>query len=140
MKQMNELELQLRSWVPRPPSAKLSQKLFARPQSEEASSATEHGTRNADHAPFSFRWLVPASAALLLVCLIFNQHSSAPITGGARSEPMIAMITSNQSTVPYFPSTFQKEQNSLLTDTFEWTNGSGSTSSISSLSPSKGSN
>ena len=137
---MNELELQLRSWAPRHPSAKLSQKLFARPQSEEAAGTTAHGTRSAEHPPFSFRWLVPATAAFLLVCLVFNQHSSAPITGGARSEPMIAMITSNQSAAPYFPSTFQKEQNSLLTDTFEWTNGSGSTSSISSLSPSKGSN
>ena len=134
---MNELELQLRSWAPRPPSAKLSQKLF--PKAEDASRGTEHETRNTEHA-FSFRWLVPATAALLLMCVVLNQHNTAPLTGGVRREPMVAMIMSNQSAIPYLPGTFQREQNMVLADTFEWTNGSGSTSSISSLSPVKGSN
>jgi hypothetical protein len=136
---MNELELQLRSWAPRPPSAKLSQKLFPQPQAESASGSAEHETRSPE-ALLSFRWLVPATAALLLVCLVLNQHNTPPLTGGVRREPMVAMIMSNQSAISYLPGTFQREQNILLADTFEWTNGSGSTSSISSLSPTKGSN
>ena len=136
---MNELELQLRSWALRPPSAKLSQKLFPQPQAESAPGSTEHETRNTE-ALLSFRWLVPATAALLLVCLVLNQHNTAPLTGGVRREPIVAMIMSNQSAISYLPGTFQREQNILLADTFEWTNGSGSTSSISSLSPTKGSN
>ena len=135
---MNELELQLRSWAPRPPSAKLNQKLFpqSQPEAEVPSRITHHASREV----FSFRWLAPATAALLLVCLVLNQHNTAPLTGGVRREPMVAMIMSNQSAISYLPGTFQREQNIVLADTFEWTNGSGSTSSISSLSPTKGSN
>lgn len=136
---MNELELQLRSWAPRRPSAKLNQKLFAASQDADTARPPQHEPRHAEHL-FSFRWLVPATAALLLICLVLNQHNSAPITGGARREPMVAMIMSNQSAIPYVPRGFQREQNVLVADTFEWTNGSGSTSSISSLSPAKGSN
>ena len=139
MNEMNESELQLRSWAPRRPSAKLDQKLFGRSQTEDTANSSQHETRNTEHL-FSFRWLVPATAALLLTCLILNQHNSTPITGGTRREPMVAMIMSNQSAIPYLPGSFQREQNILLADTFEWTNGSGSTSSISSLSPAKGSN
>src|SRR5882672_3946402 len=108
MKQMNELELQLRSWAPRPPSAKLSQKLFPQPQAESASGSTEQETRGTE-ALLSFRWLVPATAALLLVCLVLNQHNTAPLTGGVRREPMVAMIMSNQSAISYLPGTFQRE-------------------------------
>ena len=139
MEQMNELELQLRSWAPRPPSAKLSRKLFPQPQSGGQSRTAERETRNSE-ALLSFRWLVPATAALLLMCVVLNQHNTAPLTGGVRREPIVAMIMSNQSAIPYLPGSFQREQNILLADTFEWTNGSGSTSSISSLSPTKGSN
>ena len=136
MEQMNELELQLRSWAPRPPSAKLSNKLFPQSQAEAPSPSTELAAREI----FAFRWLVPATAAFLLMCVVLNQHNTAPLTGGARREPMVAMIMSNQSAIPYLPGNFQREQNIVLADTFEWTNGSGSTSSISSLSPTKGSN
>src|SRR4249920_649801 len=105
MEQMNELELQLRSWAPRPPSAKLSQKLFPNPAAD--SEPTEHGTRSTEHA-FRFRWLVPATAALLLMCLVLNQHNTTPLTGGVRREPMVAMIMSNQSAISYLPGTFQR--------------------------------
>jgi len=135
---MNELELQLRSWAPRPPSAKLSQKLFPQSNSEASSRTAENTARSTEHV-FRFRWLVPATAAFLLMCVVLNQHNTAPLTGGVRREPMVAMIMSNQSAIPYIPGSFQREQNIVLADTFEWTNGSGSTSSISSLSPTKGS-
>jgi hypothetical protein len=89
--------------------------------------------------PTSFRWLAPATAALFLTCILLNQRS-APMASPVTS-PLIAMIlSSNQSAAAYLPGSFQREQNRLPSDTFEWTNGSGSTSSISSLSESKGRN
>jgi hypothetical protein len=84
--------------------------------------------------PRSFRWLAPAFAALFLTCILMNQRST-PMVSAATS-PMI--WSSNQ--IAYLPGSFQQEQNRLPSDTFEWTNGSGSTSSISSLSESKGRN
>ena len=89
--------------------------------------------------PASFRWLAPVMAGLFLTCIILNQRN-APMASPT-SAPLIAMIlSSNQSAAAYLPGSFQAEQNRLPADTFEWTNGSGSTSSISSLSESKGRN
>jgi hypothetical protein len=97
-------------------------------------SALVHGLK-----PASFRWLAPAMAGLFLTCIILNQRN-APMASPATG-PLIAMIlSSNQSAAAYLPGSFQREQNRLPSDTFEWTNGSGSTSSISSLSESKGRN
>jgi hypothetical protein len=90
--------------------------------------------------PTSFRWLAPAMAALFLTCILLNQHS-APMAAASTTSPLIAMIlSSNQSAAAYLPGSFQREQNGLPSDTFEWTNANGSTSSISSLSESKGRN
>jgi hypothetical protein len=148
MNEMNDLEMQLRSWAPRRPSAKLKQRIFARDRTTAATgearvacsvlrvpfaallvpflrviqsaSAIAHRLK-----PTSFRWLAPAMAALFLTCMLLNQRN-APMASPATA-PLIAMIlSSNQSAAAY--------------DTFEWTNGSGSTSSISSLSESKGRN
>jgi hypothetical protein len=77
---------------------------------------------------------------LLLMGVLFNQRNSPVISGSPNSGAVVAMIMSNQSAAAYLPGTFQPEQNSLPAGTFEWTNGSGSTSSISSLSESKGRN
>jgi hypothetical protein len=105
-----------------------------------ASFLAEHAARIAHRLkPTSFRWLAPVTAALFLTCILLNQRS-APMATPSTS-PMIAMIlSSNQSAAAYLPGSFQREQNGLPSDTFEWTNGSGSTSSISSLSESKGRN
>lgn len=51
---------------------------------------------------------------------------------------MVAMILSNQSYAAYLPGSFEHQHNSFRADTFEWTNGSRSTSSMGSLSPMKG--
>jgi hypothetical protein len=161
---MNDLEMQLRSWAPRRPSAKVKQRIFAESKAValigsrgrsphhprghvacsvlrdpmlpviESIAAIAHRLK-----PTSFRWLAPAMAALFLMCILLNQHST-PMAASTTS-PLIAMIlSSNQSAAAYLPGSFQREQNGLPSDTFEWTNGSGSTSSISSLSESKGRN
>jgi len=132
--------------VPRRPSAKVKQRIFSANKSAEFASVhpiillTDRASRLARCLkPTSFRWLAPAIAALFLTCIILNQRN-APMASPATA-PLIAMIlSSNQSAAAYLPGSFQREQNRLPSDTFEWTNGSGSTSSISSLSESKARN
>src|SRR5262245_40067987 len=137
MNEMNDLEMQLRSWAPRRPSAKLRERIFA--ASQEAEDAARSEARAACSVardpmlpiiesiaaiahrlkPTSFRWLAPAMAALFLACILLNQHS-APIAASTTS-PFIAMIlSSNQSAAAYLPGSFQREQNGLPSDTFEW--------------------
>src|SRR5262249_7173224 len=155
MNEMNDLEMQLRSWAPRRPSAKVRERIFAADRTK-ASTGEGHIASSVLRVPFtdaihtvsafahglkpaSFRWLAPAMAGLFLTCIILNQRNT-PMASPATA-PLIAMIlSSNQSAAAYLPGSFQREQNRLPSDTFEWTNGSGSTSSISSLSESKGRN
>ena len=66
MNEMKELEAQLRSWEPRRPSSRIERKLFRRQRREEAPVV----------APYA--WLAPVTAALLLGCLVFNQHGGSP--------------------------------------------------------------
>ena len=151
MNEMNDLEMQLRSWAPRRPSAKLKAGIFTSNRGAELQTGSgAHAACSVWRVPFglnlahwlkptSFRWLAPVTAALFLTCILLNQRS-APLAAPSTS-PLIAMIlSSNQSAAAYLPGSFQREQNGLPSDTFEWTNGSGSTSSISSLSESKGRN
>jgi hypothetical protein len=91
-----------------------------------------------DLPSFRLSWLAPATAALLLMCVLFNPRNGATIAGSVSSGPMVAMMMSNQSAVTYLPTSLQREHNSLQAETFEWTNVSGSTSSIGSLSARKG--
>ena len=150
MNEMNDFEMQLRSLAPRRPSAKLRSRIFATnrkaglaQQSDapgaccvlripfsgvvDAVSAMAHRLK-----PKSFRWLAPAMAGLFLTCILLNQRN-APMASPATA-PLIAMIlSSNQSAAAYLPGSFQREQNRLPSDTFEWTNAGSSTSSIRSL-------
>jgi hypothetical protein len=75
----------------------------------------------------------PATAALLLLCVLFNQHSSQAISS-AGPNSMVALALSNQSVAPWLPGSFSREHNGLPNGTFEWTNGSGPTSGIGSRS------
>jgi len=77
-------------------------------------------------------WLAPATAALLFVAVLFNQRNGPFVTGG--SSPMVALALSNQSAAAFLPGSFSRDVNGPSAETFEWTNGSGSTSSIHSLS------
>ena len=120
---MKELEAQLRSLVPRQPSPKIEKRL-ARHQPGEAPS----------HVPFG--WLAPVTAVLLLACVILNQHTTP--AAGSDGAPLVAMIMSNQSAAAYLPGSFRQDQNIITANTFEWTNGSRSPSSMRSLSGLKG--
>jgi hypothetical protein len=128
MSELNELELRLRSWVPRRPAARLERRLFRRQTAERTSEPT-----------FRLSWVPPTLAALLLLCFLFNQHTSQALsTAGANS--LVAVALSNQSIAPWLPGSFSREHNGLPTGTFEWTNGSGSGSGIGSRSISNATN
>src|SRR6185369_10817817 len=128
MNELNELEMQLRSWVPRRPAKKLKRRLFGQPLPSEQPEAS-----------FRLSWLPPATAAALLLCVLFNQHSSQAISS-ATSNSMVAVALSNQGIAPWLPGSFSREHNGLPSGTFEWTNGSGSSSGIGSRSASSGTN
>ena len=141
MNDMNELEKHLHSWVLRRPSPKVERAIFAlkAPQPAPQSSAASAAAISVPGLPaFSFRWLVPATAGLLLLCFIANPNAGSSLTSSTNSGPMVAMILSNQSAAAYLPGSFKMSENTVPADTFEWTNGSGSNSSIRSLLRPKG--
>jgi hypothetical protein len=145
MMDMNELEKQLRSWVPRRLSAKLERTIFA-PRTPAASGSNTDKTvaepagQEQTSPSFRLSWLAPATVALLLIGLLFNQHNIQALSGASESRAIIAVALSNQSIAPWLPGSFARDQNGLPNETFEWTNGSGSTPRISSLSSLRGTN
>lgn len=140
---MNDLETQLRLWTPRRPSARLEQRLF--PAGLAATAACQPAvadqTLPANPAPSSLRFafLVPATALLLIACAWLNQRYDLARAQLGNSGPLVAMILSNQSAAAYLPGSFDRQQNHLG-NTFEWTNGNGSPSSVPSLSAPKADN
>jgi hypothetical protein len=84
--------------------------------------------------PFRVTWLAPATAALALMCVLFNQRYGATLSSAASPSPMVAMILSNQSAAAYLPGSFQAEQNTLPADAF--TRASGAISPGRPASPS----
>ncbi len=113
---MNELEMQLRSWVPRRPSARLERRLF--------------GSRPAPRKPtLGFRWLAPVTAAFVVLCVLMSQRNGPSSSLSTPSNTMIAAALSNQFAAGGLPGTLAREQNALPNETFEWTNGNGWSSS-----------
>ena len=76
---------------------------------------------------FHLNWLAPATVALLFLCVLFNPRNNLPQPG---SSAIIAVALSNQSAAAWLPGSFACGQNSLPSETFEWTNGRSSTSSL----------
>ena len=119
MKEMNSLEMHLRSWRPRRPSAKLRQRIF--------------GTRsNQVTATALLRWLAPAMVCALVAVGLLTQPNSMP-AGRLTQGPMVGMILSNQSPVASLSNEIQQAGGSNFSGTFEWTNHTGSTSSVGSF-------
>ena len=111
MNEMIELEKQLYSWTLRRPSARLERRLFAA------------RTVPADAlAPFRFNWLAPATAALALACVLFNQRYGPAFSTSAGAGSMVAMILSNQSAPAYLPGSVQADHNNLPADAFRRAN------------------
>lgn len=120
---MSHLESQLRSWQPRRPSEKIKRHLFPTASAREAAS-------------LSLRWLAPAAACLLLALTVASQDPGLSVSAGRR-ETMMGLISSNLSYTNILPKSDSPERNRVLPASFEWTNLSGITSSISPLPPSR---
>lgn len=132
---MNELEMELRSWQPRRPSAKLERRLFERRRIAAADSTAalrNSSPANRDLPSFRLSWLAPATAALLLMCVLFNPRNSSTVTRSASPGPMVGMMMSNQTLAAFFPENSQNDRNTLR-NTFERTNLSRYTSGIAPL-------
>jgi hypothetical protein len=108
MNNMNELEKQLLSWTLRRPSARLERRLFA------ARTAPAEAL-----LPFRLTWLAPATALLMLMCVVFNQRYAPNLYGSNTPGPLVAMILSNQSAAAYLPGSVQAEHNNLPADAFK---------------------
>jgi len=121
------MEKQLHGWVPRRPSARIEHHLFG---------ATDTQSETAGAASW-LNWLAPA-AALLIVCMLINQRNATPTIAKPNSLSG-AILASNQNALLLIPGVFMAASN-LSGGSFEWTNGNSSTSSISSLSASRGTN
>ena len=116
MNETNELEMQLRSWVPRRPSARLERHLF--------------GPQPIAHEPaIGFRWLAPVTAAFVVLCVLMTQRNGPANSSATPSNTMIAAALSNQFAAGWLPGSVGREQNALPAETFEWTNGNGWSSS-----------
>ena len=105
---MNELEKQLLSWTLRRPSAGLERRLFT------VAAAPAEAL-----LPFRLTWLAPVTAALMLMCVLFNQHYASAFSNSARPGPLVAMILSNQSAAAYLPGSVQADHNNLPANAFQ---------------------
>jgi hypothetical protein len=124
---MHELETHLHSWVPRRPSAKLKEELFAQPLARAAGQAAP---AEEDTPHFRLSWLAPAALALLVIGVMFNQRNLTALTAGGPSRAIIAVALSNQNAAPWLPGSFARDQNTIPAETFEWTNDSRAHSAI----------
>jgi hypothetical protein len=120
---LNHLENRLRSWQPRRPSAKIKRHLFPTASAREAAS-------------LSLRWLAPAAACLILALTVASRDPGLSVSS-VRSEAMMGLISSNLSYTNILPNSGSSGRNGVLPPSFEWTNLSGITSSISPSSPSR---
>jgi hypothetical protein len=123
---MSNLEMQLRSWAPRRPSARLERRLFARPPAPAPVAERRTPDTDSTAAHFRLSWLAPATLALLLMCVLVNQRNLPGSSPAANSGPIVALELSNQSAAAWLPGSFAHDQNSVPAETFEWTNGSRS--------------
>ena len=122
MNQMEHLEIQLRAWQPRRPSAKCKHALFGYKSTARHSLA------------LFWNWSLPVAACLMILLATLGQRASdlARVARLGEQVPLIATVLSNQSLVAFWPESSQNDQNTLR-NTFEWTNANRYTPSIAPL-------
>ena len=119
---MELLEIQLRAWQPRRPSAKCKPALFGKKSADRHSLA------------LFWNWSLPIAASMMLLLATLG-HRTGELSRVARlseEAPMVAMLMSNQTLAAFWPGNSQNDQNTLR-NTFEWTNVSHYTPSIAPL-------
>lgn len=122
MNQMELLEIQLRAWQPRRPSAKCKTALFGKKSADSHSLA------------LFWNWSLPIAACVMILLATLGQRAGdlARVARLGEQGPMIATVLSNQSLVAFWPESSQSDQNTLR-NTFEWTNASRYTPSVAPL-------
>jgi hypothetical protein len=118
---MKMLENQLHSWQPRRPSARIKRRLFPAASSSEFTG-------------LSLRWLAPAAACLMLALTIASQQPGLSASS-ARQQAMMGLMSNNLSYTNLLPENDNAGHNRISSTSFEWTNLSDFTSSISPFSP-----
>jgi hypothetical protein len=118
---MNLLENQLRSWQPRRPSGRIKRRLFASASSGEVTG-------------LSLRWLAPAAACLMLALSIASQQPGFSASSETH-QAMMGLVSNNLSYTNLLPENDNGGHNRISSTSFEWTNLSDFTSSISPFSP-----
>ena len=123
MNQMELLEIQLRAWQPRRPSAKCKTAIFGKKSDDAARSLA-----------LLWNWSLPVAACLMILLATLGQRAGdlARVARLGEQCPMIATVLSNQSLVAFWPESSQNDQNTLR-NTFEWTNVSRYTPSVAPL-------
>lgn len=111
--------MHLHSWKPRRPSARLRQKIFETRTSQVT-------------AAMVLRWLAPVTVCALVALGLLSQPNNIP-SGQPTQSPMVGMITSNQSPVASLSNDMRQAGSGVFSGTFEWTNRTGSTSSVGSF-------
>ena len=122
MRDLNALEAQLRSWTLRRPSLKLERHLFRRPPHRFV-------------LPKLVSVFAPTAACLLLTLAGLKQFGAPMLGAGSLQAPLVVLSLSNQHYAPYLPGNCHSAANRW--DTFEWTNGGYSRSSMRSFTPPK---
>lgn len=118
---MNSTEVQLRSWEPRRPSAKLKHKLFAEARPR----------RQSGH--LTWQWLAPAAACLLLAITMFNPNNG--LVNGTATQESLTLVSSNLNPLILAEDALNQSKHNHPANRIEWTNGSAFTSSVSSFLP-----
>jgi hypothetical protein len=81
---------------------------------------------------WAFGSLAPVTACVLLTLSAFNSGSGIAVNS-TDHEPLINLISSNQSYMAYLASGFGGRENKWSAVTFDWTNRNGLSSSMSSF-------
>jgi hypothetical protein len=114
MNEQNQLENQLRSWMPRRPSARLEEALF-RPQLVAEAIDSGH---------FSWRHFAPLAAVFLLSLIIFSNRNlnSVYLSASAADSIIAAVALSNQTAASYVTSQDSCDRNRIPLERFETIN------------------
>jgi hypothetical protein len=80
------------------------------------------------------RWLAPAVACLFLALTIVNQEPGLSASSSSGRQPLMGLVSSNLSCTNILPEDRPAGRNRVSPASFEWTNRSGITSSISPFS------
>ena len=126
MKELNQLENRLRSWIPRSPSPNLRSRLFPLQgaELETAAAATERSP--AKPADLRWQWLAPAMALFIVSMTFFSRHSTGftPFIASPAASLVATVALNEPHLATYYAAATHSEHNVWPITTFEWTNGS----------------